>query len=388
MVDIHNFARWNGGIIGQGGPTDDQFVSLWTQLATKYKNSTKVVFELMNEPHDLDITLWAATCQKVVTAIRNTGATSQMILLPGTNFDSAATLVSSGSAAALMAITNPDGSTTGLLLDVHKYLDEDNSGTHAACTTDNTAAFQTVADFLRQSGRRALVTETGASSDSTCLTAFCAQNAFINANSDVYVGLVAWAAGSFSTSYILSLTPTKSGNSYVDNTLAKQCVIGTWLNSTTTTTGTATTSVIAATTTAIATGKATTTSSLPTTLVIDTSAAPTVTKSKGTATKSSGSGTTTTSAAEVQSTGTGEMTVTMTGTATESGDTLLVATGSPTGFTLSKTSTLATATGSSSNATRTGSTTTATQPVSGASVVEVSLGATMVLGTLVWFVLL
>jgi endoglucanase len=164
MIDIHNFARWNGGIIGQGGPTDDQFVSLWTQLAAKYAANDRIVFELMNEPHDLDINIWVQTCQKVITAIRNAGAKSQMILLPGTNFDSAATLVSSGSAAGLMALTNPDGSTTNLLLDIHKYLDVDNSGTHAECVTDNVAAFATVADFLRQNGRKGLVSETGASS--------------------------------------------------------------------------------------------------------------------------------------------------------------------------------------------------------------------------------
>lgn len=230
MIDIHNFARWNGGIIGQGGPTDDQFVSLWTQLATKYATTAKVVFELMNEPHDLDITLWAATCQKAVTAIRNAGAAAQTILLPGTNFDSAATLVSSGSAAALVNITNPDGSTRDLLLDVHKYLDVDNSGTHAECVTNNTDSFQIVADFLRSSGRQALVSETGASGDATCLADFCAQNAFLNANADVFVGLVAWAAGSFGSGYLLSLTPTKSGNSLVDGTLASQCLVGTWLN--------------------------------------------------------------------------------------------------------------------------------------------------------------
>lgn len=171
MIDIHNFARWNGGIIGQGGPTDDQFVALWTQLATKYAAQDRMVFELMNEPHDLDINVWAATCQKVVSAIRGAGATSQMILLPGTNFDSAATLVSSGSTAALMNITNPDGTTDNLLLDIHKYLDEDNSGTHKTCTTDNVDAFTTVANFLRSAGRKGIVSETGASSDSTVSTA-------------------------------------------------------------------------------------------------------------------------------------------------------------------------------------------------------------------------
>ncbi|KAK2000571.1 cellulase [Colletotrichum falcatum] len=228
MLDIHNFARWNGGIIGQGGPTDDQFVSLWTQLAQKYKGNEKVVFELMNEPHDLDINLWAATCQKVVTAIRQAGATKQMILLPGTNFDSAEHLVSSGSADALAAIKNPDSTTDGLYLDIHKYLDEDNSGTHKPCTTDNVESFRTVAEFLRSKGRKGLVSETGASSDASCFTAFCAQNTFINQNSDVFIGLVGWAAGSFDTNYILSLTPKKSGNSFTDNNLMKQCVLDTW----------------------------------------------------------------------------------------------------------------------------------------------------------------
>ncbi|KAH8202881.1 hypothetical protein TruAng_002934 [Truncatella angustata] len=231
MIDIHNFARWNGGIIGQGGPSDDQFVKLWTQLATKYVASEKVVFELMNEPHDLDINIWTQTCQKVVTAIRNAGATTQMILLPGTNFDSAATLISSGSADSLLAITNPDGSTDGLILDIHKYLDEDNSGTHEECVTDNVGAFAELAQFLRQNGRQGLISESGASSDASCFTNFCSQNTFINQNSDVFVGFVAWAAGSFSTSYVLSLTPSKQNGQYIDNNLMTQCVLAPWLNS-------------------------------------------------------------------------------------------------------------------------------------------------------------
>jgi endoglucanase len=165
MIDIHNFARWNGNIIGQSGPSgpsDDDFVSLWQQLATHYAGEIKVMFGIMNEPHDLDITKWAATCQKVVNAIRGTGATGQLILLPGTNFDNAALLVSSGSADALMAIKNPDGTTNGLVLDIHKYLDVDNSGEHGDCVTDNIGNFSVVADYLRKVGRVGIVSETGA----------------------------------------------------------------------------------------------------------------------------------------------------------------------------------------------------------------------------------
>jgi endoglucanase len=78
IIDIHNYARWNGQIIGQGGPSDAQFVALWTALATKYKGQSRIAFGLMNEPHEVDINKWATTLQSVVTAIRNTGATSQI----------------------------------------------------------------------------------------------------------------------------------------------------------------------------------------------------------------------------------------------------------------------------------------------------------------------
>ncbi|KAK0714056.1 glycoside hydrolase superfamily [Lasiosphaeria miniovina] len=231
MVEIHNFARWNKVVIGQGdgSVTDDHFVSLWAQLATKYAAADRVVFELMNEPHDLDVTIWAATCGKAIAAIRNAGATTHTILLPGTNFNSAAKLVSSGSADALAALTNPDGTADGLLLDVHKYLDTDNSGTHAECVTNNTDAFAEVAAFLRRTGRKAIVSETGAApGDAACLAMFCEQNAFINANADVFVGLVTWGAGSFSPSYLLSATPSRQGGKYVDNDLMAQCVVRTW----------------------------------------------------------------------------------------------------------------------------------------------------------------
>jgi len=173
MIDIHNFARWDGKIIGQGGPTDEQFADFWGQLASRYADNSKIIFELMNEPHDLDVATWAETCQKAVTAIRKAGASSQMILLPGTDFDSAATLVSSGSADALLTITNLDGSTDNLVLDIHKYLDKDNSGTHAECTTDNVEALTTIADYLREKGRKGLISETGASGDASVSTRVC-----------------------------------------------------------------------------------------------------------------------------------------------------------------------------------------------------------------------
>jgi endoglucanase len=85
----------------------------------------------MNEPHSIpDMSIWATTVQAAVTAIRQAGATTQMILLPGNDFTSAQTFVSNGSAGNLSRVHNLDGTNTSLIFDVHKYLDSDNSGIH------------------------------------------------------------------------------------------------------------------------------------------------------------------------------------------------------------------------------------------------------------------
>ena len=77
------------------------------------------------------------------------GATSQYILLPGNDYTSAQTFVSDGSAAALINVTNLDGSTTNLIFDVHQYLDSDGSGIHTDCVSDHVAdTFTPLATYL------------------------------------------------------------------------------------------------------------------------------------------------------------------------------------------------------------------------------------------------
>jgi hypothetical protein len=53
IVDIHNYARWNRMIIGQGRllPTE-HLANLWGELAKKYAKEGRVIMGLMNEPHD------------------------------------------------------------------------------------------------------------------------------------------------------------------------------------------------------------------------------------------------------------------------------------------------------------------------------------------------
>jgi endoglucanase len=117
----------------------------------------------MNEPHHLDsLSRWADTVQAAVTAIRRAGATTQVILLPGTDFTHATTFIENGSAGNLSRVRNPDNSTTNLVFEVHQYLDSDNSGTHLECVNDHVAdGFRPLAQFLMQNRRQALIGEIG-----------------------------------------------------------------------------------------------------------------------------------------------------------------------------------------------------------------------------------
>ncbi|KAH7921564.1 glycoside hydrolase family 5 protein [Leucogyrophana mollusca] len=225
-IDIHNYARYDGEIIGQGGPTNEVFAELWYNIASYWKDEANVVFGVMNEPHDLpSIPMWAESVQYAVTAIRDAGATSQIILLPGDDYTSAETFVSGGSAAALNMVVNPDGTKTNLVMDVHKYLDYDNSGTHAACVTNNIAdAWYPLSTWLRENGRQALNTETGGGDVDSCVGYLSQQIGYQAANSDVILGYLGWAAGSFATDYILSETPYLNGTVWTDQLLVSMAM--------------------------------------------------------------------------------------------------------------------------------------------------------------------
>ncbi|PVF91269.1 glycoside hydrolase [Serendipita vermifera] len=190
----HNYARWNGQIINQGGPTITQYTSIWSQVAAKYASNNKIIFGIMNEPHDLpSIAPWVSAVQAIVNAIRSAGATSQIILIPGSPCSSAAALPTEAGPSTvsklLLGVTDPADSTESkLVFDVHKYLDVDNSGTHDECVTDNLSIFQTLVNWLKQNNRQAILSETGGGHTTL-----------------LYLG-------SFDTSYELSVTPNSDGS--------------------------------------------------------------------------------------------------------------------------------------------------------------------------------
>lgn len=226
IIDIHNYGRWNSGVIGVDGPSNDDFARLWSLLAAKYANNDKVMFGesslpvaikltsgIMNEPHDQDTKVLATTIQAAVNAIRKAGADTQTIIIPGNSWDNAA-VWASGANAPILQVTDPAGGVDKLLLDVHKYIDSDGSGTSHECTNNGLDMLQPLVSYLKQQGRRAIVTEIGGAVTDSCLRYLPQTMEFIKNNVEQIVGFTAWSAGSFAPypSYELSLTPNADGS--------------------------------------------------------------------------------------------------------------------------------------------------------------------------------
>jgi endoglucanase len=200
VIDVHNYARFQGKIIGQGGPSNEIFAKLWANIALRYREQPNVIFDLMNEPHDIDMPSWVITVQQAVTAIRDKVGNAHIILLPGTAWMSAAAYINGGESTQLLQIKNPDNSTKNLVFNIHGYFDPGYAGLSPVCTSDQTGFWSALACWLRQNNRLAMITETGGGNNQACYDMISSNLNFLAQNSDVYLGFTAWSAGEFNCS--------------------------------------------------------------------------------------------------------------------------------------------------------------------------------------------
>ena len=87
VLDPHNYARYYGQLVGTE-VGDDALADLWSKLAAHFKANPKVIFGLMNEPHDMTTELWRDDANAAIQAIRAAGATN-LILVPGNGWTGA-----------------------------------------------------------------------------------------------------------------------------------------------------------------------------------------------------------------------------------------------------------------------------------------------------------
>ena len=210
LLDPHNYARYQGNVIGTAQLSDAHFADFWRRLATHYAGNPRVLLGLMNEPHDMPTENWLAAANAAIAAIRDAGATN-LILVPGNAWTGAwswsQTFYGTANAVVMLGVVDP---MNNYAYEVHQYLDSDGSGTHAECVSTTIGA-ERLAGFtkwLRDHGRRGFLGEFAGANNSTCQAAVAGLLGHIDANRDVWIGWSWWAGGPWWGGYMFTLEPT------------------------------------------------------------------------------------------------------------------------------------------------------------------------------------
>ncbi|PPU76626.1 cellulase [Xanthomonas cucurbitae] len=215
VLDIHNYAKYYGSLIGGPDVPVATFTDLWRRLAMVFKGDNAVIFGLMNEPYNIASSQWAGAAQAAIDTIRATGA-DNLILVPGASWTGAHSWYSATSdgysnALALASIYDP---LDRYAFEVHQYLDADSSGTSSVCVSPTIGAdrLRNFTQWLRIHNKRGFLAEFGTADNAVCNQALQGMLAFMETNADVWLGWTWWAAGAWwNISYAYNVHPSKDG---------------------------------------------------------------------------------------------------------------------------------------------------------------------------------
>jgi endoglucanase len=218
VLDPHNYARYVRRVVGLEIDAS-ALADFWARLARVYRGNPRVVFALMNEPHDMPTEVWRDDANRAISAIRGAGATN-LILVPGNAWTGAWSWEDSwygtSNAVAMLAVRDP---LQNLAFEVHQYLDPDYSGgyTLAAAGTSPcgspTLGAERLGPFIawaQAHGVRGFLGEFGVPAEETCLSALDVMLEAVEA-SQVFIGWTYWAAGPWWGDYPLSVQPDADG---------------------------------------------------------------------------------------------------------------------------------------------------------------------------------
>jgi endoglucanase len=212
ILDIHNYARYHGQVVGGDSVSFDDLADVWRKLASHFKHNPAVIIGLMNEPHGMPTEQWRDAANVAIAAIRDAGS-EHLILVPGNGYSGGHSWYSdwygTPNATVMATIVDP---ADNIAFEIHQYFDSNSSGTSFDCvdTEVGSRRLAKVTQWMRDHGQRAFLGEFGAADNPTCMAALDNTLAYIDANQDVWLGWTWWAAGAWWGSYPFSISP-KSG---------------------------------------------------------------------------------------------------------------------------------------------------------------------------------
>ena len=75
LLDLHNYHRYRGNVIGSAAVPYAALTDVWQKLAALYKNNGRMVWGTMNEPYGVGYLAAQLGANAAIKGIRNAGAT-------------------------------------------------------------------------------------------------------------------------------------------------------------------------------------------------------------------------------------------------------------------------------------------------------------------------
>lgn len=211
LIDVHNYARYDGVLLGTGAVDAGAFADLWSRLAAAFKTNDGVIFGLMNEPFDISAPRWLAVANAGIAAIRGAGA-DQLILVPGTNWTGAHSWNASlnGDPPNAQVMHHVVDAGHNFAIEMHQYFDPDSSGNGTSISGDPMVGPKRLASataWLRQHGLRGFLGEFGFGNDPDSLAAGRNLLQYLRDNGDAWLGWTYWSAGPWWHEYRFTAEP-------------------------------------------------------------------------------------------------------------------------------------------------------------------------------------
>jgi len=233
IIEPHNFQRYypdptnfqssEQGLVGTEVP-DAAFADLWGKLANHYKENSRVIFNLMNEPNTMSTELLVRAENAAIVAIRNTEA-NNLILVPGNQWSGAwawnETWYNGANAEHMLDIVDPKAN---LAFEVHQYMDDDYSGSLTGISNNDpmigVKRLTNFTDWLKTHHLKGFLGEfavanskIGNAADEVGDEVIDNMLSYLKENADVWIGWTWWAAGPWWGEYQFTLEPLNLGQS-------------------------------------------------------------------------------------------------------------------------------------------------------------------------------
>lgn len=212
ILEFHNFGRRTvdgvAQIIGEAaGCSTADFADAWARMAQRWGRNQRVVFGLMNEPHDQSTEVLLVVSNAAIAAIRRAGAIN-LIMVSGNDWNSMAWQTGSDNQKWMLRIQDEENN---FCFDVHHYFDDWSAGQTPNVREDSLASMAAFTAWAKAHRMRAFCGEFGCSVNKRGVDACRDLLRHIEANQDVFIGWAWWGAGGpWQPDYVFLLDPYAS----------------------------------------------------------------------------------------------------------------------------------------------------------------------------------